>query len=108
MDAKKFRWAKTYEAGESELISLLDAKNTPTTRWTGEEFQTYPALMHDQDIRIWCAEGSIAYTVNSKVFPLQAGDALDITAYTVYEATAGFAGCICYESVHGPALPPAV
>lgn len=29
---------------------------------------------------------------------LQAGDALDLPAYTAHEAVAGLSGCVCYES----------
>ncbi len=106
MNAKKIRWAKTYEAGEGELIDLLDAKHIEADRWIGEEFETFPPHLHDLDTRIWCAEGSVAYTVNGVVFPLQAGDALDIPAMAVHEASVGFAGCICYESPPHPVATP--
>ena len=97
MEAKKFRWSKTYEAGEGELIDLLAAKKAAAERWTLEEFGRVESHSHPADTRIWCAEGSIAFSVAAKVFPLQAGDALDIPAQATFEATAGFAGCICYE-----------
>jgi len=98
MIPKKYRWAKTYEAGESELISLLEAKNIETDRWVAEEFETFEPHVYETDARIWCAEGSIAYTftADGKTIPLQAGDALDIPANTFHDAIAGFAGAICY------------
>ena len=98
MDVRKTRWAKTYEAGEGELIDLLQAKKIDADRWMAEEFEYFEPHVHPLDKRVWCAEGSITFLVNGqKQYPLQAGDALDVPANTMHEATAGFAGCICYE-----------
>ena len=100
MELKKYRWAKTYEAGEGELIDLLENKKIDAARWIAEEFEHYEPQVDDADTRIWCAEGSITYTSPSdgKKIPLQAGDALDIPANLFYEADAGFAGAICYQA----------
>lgn len=98
MDVKKYRWAKTYEAGESELIALLEAQKIDAERWVGAEDEVFPPHVHPLDKKLWCAEGSIIFTANGQTrFPLQAGDALIIPANTMHEAVAGFAGCICYE-----------
>ena len=99
MEARKLRWAKTYEAGESELITLLEAQGIEAERWMAEEFEYFEPHVHEKNKRIWCAEGSITFLINGdKTIPLQAGDGLDMPANTIHEANAGFAGCICYES----------
>lgn len=98
MEVKKFRWSKTYEAGEGELIELLASKNVGAERWVATEHEEFKPHIHALSKRLWCAEGSITFTINgTKKIPLQAGDALDIPSNTVHEALAGFAGCICYE-----------
>ncbi len=98
MGPKKYRWSKTYEAGEGELIDLLAAKKIDAERWTTSEFEEIETHPHSYDTTIWCAEGSIAYTINKQTFPLQAGDALFIPANYIHGATTGFAGSICYET----------
>ncbi len=42
--------------------------------------------VHALDRKLWCAEGSIIFTVDGKKISLQAGDALDIPAYIVHSA----------------------
>lgn len=99
MEVRKYRWSKTYEAGEGELINLLEAKKIDAERWAADEFEVFEPHIHAKDKRVWCAEGSITFkfTADNKTFPLQAGDTLDVPANTFHEGAAGFAGCICYE-----------
>jgi quercetin dioxygenase-like cupin family protein len=97
MDVKKFRWAKTYEAGEHELTGLLEAIQIDADRWSGEMSEEYEAHVHPKDKKLWCADGSITFTIGTKDIPLQAGDGLVIPANTMHSAVAGFMGCVCYE-----------
>ena len=98
MDLLKYRWSKTYEAGESELIDLLKSKDINATRWQAEMGEVFEAKTNPNDKRIWCSEGSITYTIDgNKNIPLQAGDALNIPANTMHSALAGFMGCVCFE-----------
>ena len=99
MELRKYRWSKTYEAAEVDLGKLLESRGIDAERWTAEGDEEFTPHMHPLDKRLWCAEGSITLTINgNKNMALQAGDALDIPAYTVHQAVAGFAGCVCYES----------
>ena len=107
MDLRKYRWSKDYESAEEELEGLLDAMNITAERWTAEAGQALAAHLHALDKRLWCAEGSIIFTVNGKSISLQPGDVLDLPRYTAYEALAGISGCVCYESPT-PVLNPAI
>ena len=99
MELKKHRWSKSYEAAEIDLGELLKSKNIDAERWTAQEDEHFEPHMHKLDKRLWCAEGSITFTINNlQKIVLQAGDTLDLPAHTVHEALAGFAGCACYES----------
>ena len=100
MELKKYRWAKTYEAGEAELVTFLESKNIDAERWTADMSESFEAHVHAKDKKLWCSDGSIAFTIGDKTIPLQAGDALDLPAYTMHSAVAGFMGCICYEFPH--------
>ena len=96
---RKYRWSKTYEAGEHELIQFLAAKNIEAERWEGDPEEVFAPHVHPKNKRLWCAEGSIVFTVNgAQTISLQAGDALDLPANTMHEAVAGFMGCVCYEA----------
>jgi len=100
MELRKYRWAKTYEAGEHELISLLKSKQIDAERWDADLSEVFDPHTHPHDKKLWCAEGSITFTFDSKTIALQAGDALDLPANTVHSANAGFMGCVCYEYPH--------
>lgn len=107
MELKKYRWSKAYESAEEELEELMAAKNIDARRWTAEGGQMFDAHMHEKDKRLWCAEGSIVFTVNGQDISMQPGDTLDLPAMTVHEAVAGLTGCACYESpAENPTLPP--
>ena len=97
MQLKKYRWSKTYEAGEAELEALLQDKNIEAERWEAEGDQEFSAQSNTKDKKLWCSEGSITFSTGVGSFALQAGDALDLPASTVYSAVAGFMGCVCYE-----------
>lgn len=97
MIVKKYRWSRHYEAAEEELQNLLHAKNIDAKRWTGDAFEDYPIHSHPTHKQVWCAEGSITFTINDREITLQAGDALDVPAQTQHRAVAGFSGVVCYE-----------
>ncbi|MDB5171047.1 MAG: Cupin 2 conserved barrel domain protein [Candidatus Saccharibacteria bacterium] len=86
---------------------MFAAKNITSERWTAESDEVFAPRAHALDRKLWCAEGSIIFTVDGKKISLQAGDALDIPAYTVHEALGGFSGCAIYESPV-PAVNPAI
>lgn len=98
MQLRKYRWSKHYESAEEELVDLLATKNIDAERWTAEAMETFEPHVHPKDKQLWCAEGSIVFVVNgSERISLQPGDTLELPANTMHEATAGMAGCVCYE-----------
>ena len=98
MQLRKYRWSKDYESAEEELVHILAAKNIDAERWTGDEYEEYSPRTDKTDKRLWCVEGSIEFTIDSKKISLQAGDAFELPAGTTYQAIAGFSGVVCYES----------
>jgi quercetin dioxygenase-like cupin family protein len=98
MQLKKYRWAKTYEAGEHELEAFLTDHNIVAERWEAEPGEIIEPLVYPSDIRLWCGEGSIKFTIGAQTIPLQTGDTLHIPSNTMYSATAGFMGCVCYQN----------
>ncbi len=98
MQLKKYRWSRDYESAEEELLQMFAAKKIVSERWTSEGDEELKPRIHALDRRLWCAEGSIIFTIDGKKISLQAGDALDIPAYTVHSALGGFSGCAIYES----------
>lgn len=97
MPYKKYRWSRDYESAEEELQQHL--KRYPgATRWSGEAGQSYEQHAHEYDKKLWCAEGSIIYTIDGVRVSLQPGDALDLMANTQHQAVAGISGCVCYEA----------
>ena len=100
MHVRKYRWAKTYEAGEAELEVYLTGRNIDAERWDAEGGEVFEPHVHPKDKKLWCAEGSIMFTINGKGYALQAGDALDLPANTSHSAIAGFMGCVCFEFPH--------
>lgn len=98
MNPRKYRWSKHYESAEEELLEYLTAKNIDAERWVGREREAFGPHVEPHDIKIWCAEGSIVYTIDNKPYSLQPGDTLEIPANNYYEAAAGISGCVCYQS----------
>jgi quercetin dioxygenase-like cupin family protein len=97
MKLQKYRWSKVYESAEEELTAQLQAKNIGAERWTADEYESFALHMHAKDKQLWCAEGSITFTVGGKPISLQAGDTLTLPANTPHQALAGMSGCVCYE-----------
>lgn len=100
MNVQKSRWSKVYESSEEELVQLLSGKNIPAERWEAEAGETFDPHSHSYHKRLWCAEGSIVFTVTEdteRSIRLQAGDRLDLPANTTHSAVAGLQGCACYE-----------
>lgn len=102
MQLRKYRWSRDYESAEEELIQLFAHKKIQAERWHADEFEQFPELSHDYDTRLWCAEGSIVFTVHGadgeRRISIQPGDGLDLPANTRYSAVAGFTGAACYEA----------
>ncbi len=98
MKLRKYRWSKHYEAAEEELNTLLAGKHIDAERWTADSMQGIEPSVSTADKQIWCAEGSIVFSVGDHKYSLQAGDAIDIPAGSNYEAVAGISGSTCYES----------
>ncbi len=97
MNLQKFRWSKVYESSEEELVELLDAQNQTAERWVAAEFHDFGAQNLEQDATIYCADGSLVVWSEGKKISLQPGDALRLPADAPFKATAGMAGCVCYE-----------
>lgn len=100
MELRKYRWAKTYEAGEAELEAFLAGQDIDAERWDADLSEVFDPHTHPKDKKLWCAEGSITFTIAGKSIALQAGDVLLLPANTVHSAIAGFMGCVCYEFPH--------
>lgn len=99
MELRKYKWSRVYEAAEEDLQQLLATRRIEAERWVGDPEQAFAVRTLEQDRRLWCAEGSIVFMINGTGISLQAGDALDIPAYTAHEAKVGLSGCVCYESL---------
>lgn len=98
MQLRKYRWSRTYEPSEFELIKLLEQRNIDAKPWEAAAGDTLETRSYSHDARLWCAEGSIVFTVGQTPLTLQAGDALELPAKTSYQAVAGLTGCTVYES----------
>lgn len=108
MRLQKYRWSKVYESAEEELTALLHAQNIDAERWTAKEYESFASHIHAKDKQLWCAEGSITFSIAGKAISLQAGDTLTLPANTPHEAVAGMSGCVCYEFpqlAHNPIIP---
>jgi quercetin dioxygenase-like cupin family protein len=97
MQLRKYRWSKHYESAEEELAGLLQARHVPADRWTAEAGEEFAPHSHAEDKTLWCADGTIVFTISGKEYSLQPGDTLDIPANTVHQATVGLFGAVCYE-----------
>ena len=107
MQLRKYRWSKHYESAEEELVGLLRLKNIKAERWTAEAGEEFAPHSHEYDKQLWCAEGSIVLRISGKNYSLQPGDALDLPANTIHEATTGLTGVVCYEAHLTPNKPKA-
>jgi len=108
MDLRKYRWSKAYESAEEELIELLAIKHIDAERHSLDAGETLALHMCALDARLWCAEGSVALTINGKLLSMQPGDTLDIPAYTARSAVIGLGGCVYYQfpaEKLNPAIP---
>lgn len=106
MVLRKYRWSRSYEAAEEDLVQQLAAKKIQADRLVAEADQTIAPHSHAQPKQLWCVEGSAQFIVNGQRIALQAGDALDLPADTIHEATAGFSGCTLYETPSSATNPP--
>jgi hypothetical protein len=98
MNLRKFRWSKVYESQEEELINLFRARNINAEHWEAEAFDTSESRCFDQEITIWCAEGSFTFRSGDKAMSMQPGDALHVSAGIAFRIDAGMSGYICYKS----------
>ena len=97
MELRKYRWSRDYESAEEELAGLLKHRNIEAERWVADEGHHVPNHQTTSDERLWCAEGSLTVSIDSKRFSLQPGDTLDIPAGVSCEIHVGIAGCVCYK-----------
>ena len=109
MKLRKYRWSRDYESAEEELEEMLKRRKFDAQRWEADPAEDFPVQTDNFDKQIWCAEGSIVFTVTNangvnQQFSLQPGDALDLPANTPYSAAAGMTGAVCYESHVQPRL----
>lgn len=98
MQLRKYRWSRDYESAEEELERLFTHKRIKAERWSAEAGESFEHRMYPYNKQLWCAEGSIIFTVNGKRISMQPGDALDLPAGTSHSAIAGFTGAVCYEA----------
>jgi quercetin dioxygenase-like cupin family protein len=97
MNVRKYRWSKHYESAEEELTNLLAARNIEAERWTANEMEVLDSRVFAEDHQLWCAEGSIIFTIEGQRVSIQPGDTLEIPANMPHDAIAGISGCVCYE-----------
>jgi quercetin dioxygenase-like cupin family protein len=98
MSTRKIRWSKVYESTEEELNDFLRARNIQAVRIAAEAMSEQLQQKSQQDITIWCAEGSLNVGIGPANTSLQPGDALHIDASTPYDLRAGISGYVCYIS----------
>ena len=98
MKIRKFRWSKVYESSEEELVELLKARKITTDRWTATEYEKLGKNTADDDITLWCAEGSFTLTVDHETISMQPGDAIQLPKGSEYEIDGGMFGTVCYQS----------
>lgn len=98
MNVRKYRWSKHYESAEEELVDYLGNKHIDAERWHANEYEVTEKQQHDTDAQFWCVEGSIIFQIDTKEITLQAGDALDVPANTLFASKAGFSGVVCYKA----------
>lgn len=99
MDLRKYRWSKTYESAEEELLSLFQVKKISGERIVLEPYDTTDGNNSGDGCHIWCAEGSLTVAAADKRVPLQPGDALAIPANTTFSINAGLSGSAHYLTV---------
>jgi hypothetical protein len=100
MVIKKYRWSKDYESAEEELLRFFTVRGIDPIRWELAPAESYvPEPERAPNKRtIWCAEGSLIVTIDTKDISLQPGDTLELADIANCVITAGIAGCVCYES----------
>lgn len=76
---------------------MLNAKRLQPERFMLDAGEAIESTVQPDNIRLWCAEGGLLFTINQKVISIQAGDTLDIPANTYYEARTGLGGCVWYQ-----------
>jgi hypothetical protein len=96
MSVKKFRWSQVYESSEEELIAFLQARNINGTRVHAEADDEQTERYTEQDMTIWCAEGSFTFKTGPTNISLQPGDALRIPGDTAYSVCPGITNCAYY------------
>lgn len=87
-----------YEPIENDLHTLLAHEGITAKRWEADPGESFEPHVHAYNKRLWCTEGSLRISVFDETFSLLAGDAFDLPANTMHEATAGIGGCVCYEA----------
>jgi hypothetical protein len=98
MQIRKYRWSRTYESAEEELLQIFRHRKIDAKHWAKEGGDTIPDRVYTNNTTLWCAEGSLGCIIGDKTYSLQPGDALDIPANTSCALNIGFSGCACYES----------
>lgn len=98
MEPQKYRWSRVYESSEEELVDLLDSQQVTAERWHAEEFYDFGEQSFDTKTTLWCADGSIIFTIAGKRVSIQAGDAIQFPAQYSFTAVAGMSGCTMYEA----------
>lgn len=96
MDMRKYRWSKTYESAEEELLSLFQVKKITGERTVLDPYDALDDQQAANGCHVWCAEGSLTVVTATKRVPLQPGDALAIPANTDFSILAGLSGCAYY------------
>jgi hypothetical protein len=99
MNLRKYRWSKTYESAEEELLSLFEVKKISAERIVLDPHDIADGNESGQGCHIWCAEGSLNVAITDKRVPLQPGDALAIPANLDFSIAAGLSGCAYYLTV---------
>jgi uncharacterized protein YjlB len=88
----------------AELDRRVRAAGLAASPWSNGPGDRYPAHEHGYDKVLVCAAGSIRFGLpaTGASVSLEAGDRLDLPAWTVHDALVGPAGVTCLEA-HLPA-----
>ena len=106
MIVRKYRWSRDYESAEEELRHFLESRQYQTTRWEATTHSVFAAHEHTYHKKLWCAEGSIQFSVGDKRYSLQSGDALDLPAGTMHTAVAGACSTRSRRRARSSSSPP--
>lgn len=102
------RWPHREPPPEESLAQALRDGGMEPLWWSNGPGETYAAHTHDYDKVLYCASGTITFTLHptSERLTLGAGDRMDLPAGWQHSARVGPNGCRCVEGWRRASAPP--